>query len=444
MPRSKSEIGAPGLPLFSGRLSLEANTRLRWPQAGRIYRDMLDNEVTLAALRMAVQTLLRSDIQVKPGGETEADKRAAGHLEQCLGTMDHNLGTYLRQMAGGYFYGFSFLEQVHRRNPDGTVGWRTWGLRRQETLHRWETDKNGQISAFTQRPAPDYGLRTIPLTKALHFVADDSEGSPEGRGVCRGMYRYWFFKQNIEILFGIALERFGTGMPVFERIDNTVVLTATQENEIAAIAASIRQNEEAYALLPWGLKFRFEPSPGLDAANYLSTIQAYSTWMLAAALAEFIALGTGQTGSFALGESKIELFLKAMTGLQDALCEVINRQAIPRLMAYNNFGALTAMPTVSLPAVRNYDLEKLGNFAQVLSGIGAFHPTPQDEQWFRAISDLADMSIEELEDLHEEDEIKEKEEAKRAAEALATGRNQDDSDEIEETEDKELEPIEEE
>jgi hypothetical protein len=128
--------------------------------------------------------------------------------------------------------------------------------------------------------------------------------------------------------------------------------------------------------------------------------------MLSTALAEFIALGTGATGSYALGKSKIDLFLRALTGFQDKICEAINTQAIPPLMRYNGWGDMEEYPQVSLPAVREYDLAALGGFAQVLEGIGAFHPTPQDEEWFRKISDLVDIPLEDLEAMHEEEEAK--------------------------------------
>lgn len=400
MPRTKAEIGAPGLPLFSGRLALDTNIRLRWPRAGRIYRDMLDNEPAAGALRTAVMTLLRSDLQVTPGGSSRLDARIAGHIEHSLTTMRQPLGTALRQMASAYFYGFSVAEIVYRRNPDGTVGWADFAPRRQETLERWDTDARGRLTGFVQRPAPDYVLRTIPLTKAVHVLADDMDASPEGRGALRPMYRYWYMVTQFELLFGIALERFGTGIPVFQRVDNTVVLTEAQEDALADQAAALRQNEEAFVLLPPGLTFQFAQSPGLNAATYLDAIQAYRVWMLATGLAEFIALGTGETGSFALGKSKIDLFLKALTGLQDKLCEAINRQAIPRLLRANGW-RVSEPPTVSLPAVREYDLEKLGAFAKLLSEIGAFHATPEDEAWFRGISDLYDVAIEDLEALHE-------------------------------------------
>jgi hypothetical protein len=405
MARTKAELGELGLPIFSGRLAVETNTRLRWPGAGLIYAQMLNDEPAAAALWTAVRTLLRTDIQVTPAGVTAQDQAAAAHVEACLHDMRDSFDTKVRQMASALFYGFDIHELVYKRRPDGTVGWADWALRRQATLYRWETDKNGRVSAFTQRPAPSYAVITIPLRKCLHVIADDSDGSPEGRGALRPMYRYWYMVTQFELLAGIALERFGTGMPVFKRTDNmpSVKLTADQESTLATIAAGIRQNEEAYVLEPPGIDFRFEPSPGVDAGSYLAFIQNFRIWMLSTALAEFIALGTGDTGSFALGKSKIDLFLKALTGFQDKLCDTINRQAIPPLMRYNGWGDLEEYPKVSLPPVREYDLAALGGFAATLSKIGAFHATPKDEEWLRKISDLYDVPLDELETLHEAD-----------------------------------------
>ena len=251
-------------------------------------------------------------------------------------------------------------------------------------------------------PVDSFTLREIPLTKCIHVVADDSEGSPEGRGVLRSMYRYWYMVTQFELLFGIALERFGTGLPVFERVDQTVLLTPEQEADILTQAEALRQNEQAGLLLPWGLKFSFADSPGLDAQTYLGAIQAYRTWMLTTGLAEFIALGTGETGSRALGSSKIDLFLKALTGLQDRICEAINRQAIPRLLRAN--GITAAAPTVSLPPVREYDVKAIADFLEVAGRAGVFHPTPEDEQWLRKVSDAPDLDLERVEALFGEAE----------------------------------------
>ena len=407
MPRTAAELGRSGLPIFSGRISLDKNPRLRWPQAGKIYREMLDNEPAAAALWTAARTLLRTDVQVDAGGTDDRHKRAAAHVEACLGDMRDSLDTKLKQQTSAMFYGFDVHELVYKRRPDGTVGWADWAIRRQESLERWGQDTKGRIDAFVQRPAPDYRVTSIPLKKCIHTIADDSDGSPEGRGALRPMYRYWYMVTQFELLAGIGLER-GVGFPVFQRVEagTPIQLTGAQEDDLAAQAEAIRQHEQAYVLLPPGIQFRFEPMPGVEASSYLAFIQNFRIWMLSTSLAEFIALGTGDTGSFALGKSKIDLFLKALTGFQNKLCDTINRQAIPQLMKYNGWGDLDGYPTISLPAVREYDLNMIANFAKTLHDMEAFHATPEDEMWLRKISDLHDIDLTTLMQLHNADETK--------------------------------------
>lgn len=410
MPRTRAEIGSTGLPIFSGYLSgLDPNKRLVGREKIKIYRDMAYNEPAAVAFLSACRHLLRTDYQVQPGGDTDPDKRAATFLEECLDDMRESAATQTRQLYSMIWAGYSYHELVYKRRsvgtskyPDGRVGWAAWALRRQESQERWEYDvPRGRITGWTQRPAPTYDLRTIPITKAVHVVADDSEGSPEGTSLLRGMYKQWFFCQNVEILLGISLERFGTGIPVFEQTEDNTTQLDPDSREYGLLedtAASLRQNEEAYVILPRGFRFRFEPSPGLDTNAFLMAIQRYRLYMLQSALADFIMLGT-EGGAYALGKDKSELFLLALTGMQERLLDALNRQAVARLIRYNRDtfgGALTALPKLTLPAVRRYDLEALAGFAQILHSIGAFHPTPEDEELFRKISDLSDIPYDQI------------------------------------------------
>lgn len=413
MARSRAEKGSIGLPLFSGRLSLDTNRRLRWPTAGRIYRQMWDDSPPVGALWTAIRTLLRTDVVVSSGGSTDADKQIAASIERSISNMDIPIATVLRQMATAALFGFDVHEIVYRRNDDGSIGWKKWGLRRQETLDQWLVNANGEVAGFQQRPPPDYRLRHIwfgssPKPRGagygMHLVADDSDGSPEGRSVLRPMYRYWYMVTQFELLAGIGVER-GVGFPVFERVDDGAALTPAQEESLAEQAERIRQHEQMYILLPPGIKFRFAEMPGVSADSYLAFIQRYNVWMLATALAEFVALGTGESsGSRALGSSKIDLFLRSLTGFQDRMTDCINRQAIRALCRYNGwipgqYAGMTDYPTVSLPAVREYDLRELGVFLQMINKAGAFHVTPEDEQWFRRIANLVDVDIQTLRNL---------------------------------------------
>jgi hypothetical protein len=399
-----------GLPIFNGYVSLDLNPKLRGAGAAKIYREMILDEPAAGAFVGACNTLLRTDVQVTPGGSTDRDKQAAEFLEQCLQDMRDDLATSMRRCYSVIPFGWVVQELVYKRRgpnaskfPDGRVGWAGWGFRRQESLHKWGNDTNGTVTEFQQRPAPSYDVRVLPLNKCIHLVADDTEGSPEGRSALRGMYRQAYFVKNFELLFGIALERFGTGIPVFKQTESGTVTEAHLEM-FDQIARALRQNEEAYIRVPFGYDFTFAPSPGLEAATYLDAITRFRTWALSTALAEFIALGTGDTGSFALGKSKIDLFLKALTGYQDRICAAIQRQAVARLFKYNDFGKLTDLPHVTLPAVREYDLQGLATFAEILERVGVFHPTPQDEEAMRRFSDLPDLPLKDIQALFDQDE----------------------------------------
>jgi hypothetical protein len=144
-------------------------------------------------------------------------------------------------------------------------------LRRQESIERWMTlPDSGVVTGLVQRPAPDYRIRLIPIERAIHVVADDSEGSPEGMSALRGMYRHAYMVRNLEMLLGIALERFGTGLPLFE-VDESVRtrLDASDEALLQDAISALRQNEYAGGVLPPGVRFRFANSPGLDAMTYV-------------------------------------------------------------------------------------------------------------------------------------------------------------------------------
>lgn len=417
MPRTKAEIGAVGLPIFAGYLTLDPNKNLRGVQAAQTYREMRYDEPAAAAAINAVYQLLHTDLYVEPGGSTDRDKQAAEFLETCLDDMRDSIGTTLRQAYSFIYMGWGIQELIYKRRSggqgsrynDGRIGWAAWALRRQESLYRWGYDiPTGRITDFQQRPAPTYDLRTIPLSKAIHLTADDSEGSPEGLSCLRPMYRQWYFVKNVELLLGIALER-GAGFPVFE-IDKDLQ-AAISEDDLASlqtIAANIRQNEEMYILTPQGVRFRFAEMPGVNAETYMTTIQQMRAWMLATMLADFIGLGlNGRGGAFALGKDKSELFLMALNGYQERLLQVLNRHAVARLMRYNDFGKLTDLPRLNLPTVKRYDLEAIGAFASILNTIGALHITPEDEAFFRRIGDLPEVEATELAALHENDDIEE-------------------------------------
>ena len=70
MARTRAEIGRPGLPLFNGYLtSFDPNKRLVGREKIRIFREMAYDEPAAVAFLAACRHLLRTDLQVVPGGD---------------------------------------------------------------------------------------------------------------------------------------------------------------------------------------------------------------------------------------------------------------------------------------------------------------------------------------------------------------------------------------
>ena len=299
--RPSTPIGSVSLPLYAGYLRLDPDAfgRLNGAEAIRVYRDMRYNEPSAAAFVNACNTLLHHNVDVLPAGNTDGDKIAAELLHAALQSVQPGIGAAIRQMYSVIWAGWDLHEVTYKRTKSGRIVWSEWGLRRQDSLQRWLTDPNdgAKVVGMEQRPAPDFRLREIPLSRAIHIVADDTEGSPEGLSALRGMYRPWYMVKNIELLMGSALERFGTGIPVFELdADRTAKLTPEDEAVLQNAIAGLRQNEEAGVITPSGVSFKFASSPGLGASDYLDVIQYLRTVMLTTVLADFIALGTASGG----------------------------------------------------------------------------------------------------------------------------------------------------
>jgi hypothetical protein len=78
------------------------------------------------------------------------------------------------------------------------------------------------------------------------------------------------------------------------------------------------------------------------------------------------------------------------------ICEVMNSQAIPRLIDLNGgtFKGITAYPELIHGDIETQDLEKLGTFVRDMIGIGAIMPDENLEDYLRMAADLPERDEE--------------------------------------------------
>ena len=373
-------LGVSGLRRQGSYVYEEFLPELRWPYAGKVYQEMSDNDPVIGAILYLAEMLIRGvKWTVKPASQSKEDLEAAEFLESCMHDMDSSWDSTICEIISMFAYGFSFHEQVYkiRRGPeetnskyksrysDGRVGWRRLPVRSQMSLHEWEFNEEGDVTAFVQCAWPDYRITRIPMSKGLLFRTRVSRDNPEGKSLLRNAYRPWFFKKHFEEVEGIGIERDLAGLPMLTAPENMdlwndedprmVKLRSVAEQLIS----SVRRDDEEGILLPFGWKLELLSSGSSRQINIGDTIDRYDNRIAITLLSDIILIGNNKAGSFALADTKQSMLAAALQSQLQNIADVFNSKAIPDLFSYNTFNNLTGLPTIVPGRIQTPSLKEL-------------------------------------------------------------------------------------
>lgn len=419
MPSKKNEIGRIGqnryygmfgpsvfyeefLPELNGRRGVEA------------YTEMADNDATIGAILFAIEMLMRNvEFNVEPAGNTDADKKAAEFVEQCMDDMERTWADTLSEILSFLTYGWSYHEIVYKRRNgktsspvtnskynDGLIGWRKLPIRAQDTLYGWEYKENtDELIGMTQQAPPNFEQVTIPIDKALHFRTRSKKDNPEGRSILRTAYRAHYFKKRIEEIEGYGIERDLAGFPVLYAPEGVDIWDATDPEMTQTLAraemivSSIRRDAREGLVLPGGengWKLELVASSSRRQFDTNAIIDRYDKRIATSVLADFVMLGQQAVGSFALADSKTKIFALAIGTYLDVICEVFNNQGIPRLIDINGeaFKGITDYPRMVHGDIETPDLGQFANYVNTMIGAGILQPDEQLEDEVRRVGGL--------------------------------------------------------
>ena len=360
------QMGVTGLRRYGPYIYEEFLPELRWPNAGRIYQEMSDNDAVIGSVLYLAEMLIRGvEWRAEPASPSKADKDAAEFLTSCMNDMDTSWANTICEILSMLTYGFSFHEIIYkvRRGPnetspkykskftDGRIGWRSLPIRSQSSLAEWEFNKYGDVIAFIQSCEPDFKHTRIPMSKGLLFRTRVSKDNPEGKSLLRNAYRSWFFKKHFEEIEGIGIERDLAGFPVLtappdlnlwdDENPKMVALRADAE----ALVASIRRDSEEGALLPNGWELKLLSSGSSRQIDIGATIERYDNRIAITLLSDIILLGN-KSGSFALAETKQSLLAASLQSQLSNIADVFNAKAVPDLFKFNKFEGITGLPKI--------------------------------------------------------------------------------------------------
>jgi len=392
----EEEIGRTGLAQWYGMVEERFVKDLYGKDGITKFDEMRRRDPTIRSLLYATKLMARTSqwkavaASDKPG----PDQEAAEFLQSCLEDMSHTVIDAIDDALSMLPFGWFWQEICYKRRlgatgkhasqfDDGKIGWRKWAPRKQSSWQKWEFDEAGGLAGMWQWPQPQRGGEHIflPIEKSLHYVTESDCGNPEGISLNESIYETWYFLKNLLPLLGIGFERSFVGLPYFKWREG-VKPDPEDRAAVEAMGKGLRMGEKAFASIPSSIEeFDLKSVANPVAGDILATIKYMRALILQTALADYINLGVSETGSWALGRDKSQLFLMATNGWLDKIAAVLNRFAVPRLFGYNEFASITAYPQIDHTMIEKPDLEELGQF---IERIGPYIPLADEDMiWLR-------------------------------------------------------------
>lgn len=421
--KTYDELGVTGLTKFGGSVAEERLRELRG-QAGREkYREMANNDPVIAAILFAVgHALKQPEHRIKPASDKEPDKEAAEFIEECLDDMSFTwLDTKTFIVAPMLEQGLSLLELVYKKrlgptppkyaeNPatskfdDGRIGWRKWSPRSIESLvpgSEWVFDENGGINGINQMDYYGTGkVLPIPISKLLHFrTTVHPANTPEPPPITRPAYIPYTYVNNFQEIEGIGIERDLQGLPVMYLGSDAGSLYETAKT----VTTNVRVDEQMGLVIPYakmgagaaegrGVLFELVSSNNTRSHDISAVIERYDKRKALIVLAQFIMLGMEQVGSYALSRTQGDLFMLAASAWLKSISDIINRYAIPRLMALNSFPGITGMPELVFNPMGVPNLIEVADYVNKLVDKEVLTPDVELEKTLRKLAELPEIS----------------------------------------------------
>lgn len=406
-PKPFTEIGVTGLQRTRGigYIYEEWLPALSTHRQKQVYREMRDNDAVIGAMFFALEMILRRaewSVEAAEGGDQA--EQYAQFIHECMDDMSHTWADFIAEAINMFAFGFALFECVYKRRQgssgkkasrfdDGLIGWRKFAPRAQESILYWIWDDEGGLQGAVQLAAPDYKTTLIPIEKLLLFRTTSQKNNPEGRSLLRNCYRSYIFKRRIEEVEGIGIERDLCGLPVLYATGEAI--TAVGEAQLKKLVTNIKVDDQMGVLLPQAFDEKGNPAVKLELlktaggkqTNASEAIKRYNEDMLNTILAGFIQFGQTEHGARSLHMSATQIFAEMVQSVMDSVAAVINRIAIPRLMALNSMD-LELAPKLVPGEIGVRDLEEISRFVLNLSQAGLTFFDKDTASYLRKIARL--------------------------------------------------------
>lgn len=399
---SMNILGVAGQNVHNGNFRAdEFLTELKGRSAVKKYREMRDNDSTIGAVMYAVEQMLRDvEINVVSADDSTDAQKEKEFVESVLKDMEHTLDDHIAEALSFLSYGFSWFEVVYKRREgvsqslrkkskysDGRIGVRKLACRSPWTIDRFDVDnKTGDILGIYQSTGYGTGKKYIPSRKSVYYRTTTINGDPSGRSILRNAYTSYQYLNNMQSIEAVGVERELAGIPVARVPAEYLSPDATEgqtafRNELQSILRDVKFNDQGYIILPSDtypdkdgaptnqrlVDVELMASSGTRNIDIDPIIRRYQHDIARSVLSEFLMLGGGPSGSYALSKSKTDLFLRALESYITQVVDTLNKHLIEPLWELNSLNP-DLMPKLVAGDVAPHDLKELGSYLRNLNG----------------------------------------------------------------------------
>lgn len=413
-------IGVSGVAEYGGIVYHHHEYLADWrgTQRDRTIQSML-NDPLVGSILLGIEMLVRRvDWTVQAADDSDAAIEQAEFVSEALADMEgHWPGDTLAQILTFLGWGWSCMEITYKRrdgiasrHDDGRIGWDAWSLRPQLTRYGWDFDGD-RTTALVQEDPLTLRHYHIPLDKCLLFRYASRDNSPEGFTPLRVAYKAWYYKEQIQKIEAIGIERDLAGMPVMYIPGSSVANQDAVYHAAQRIVTGIRNDSQAGAVLP---SERDDTGHLLQELTLLSTggqrsfdtnivVRRYANEIVTAFLANVLRTGQDGIGALALSETQAGLFQQAIGAHLDTIADTITEQAILSLVKLNGMDQALA-PTLKHGDIESADLERLGAYLVQLASAGMLEDTPELRAFLHEVAGLPVPAPDDMDDEPDEPE----------------------------------------
>lgn len=382
------EVGSTGnAPVWNTMQTGEYLSKLSGSAGRAIFDEMRRSDPMIRAVRDAVDLpIIRAPWAVEPASEDAQDIEIAEAVEENLigGGMTIAWADFLRQVMLMADYGFSVFEKVYELR-DGVIALHKLDPRLPTSITSWTYDSaKREVTHVVQLDPVSYKEIAIPIGKCVVFTNRREGDNWEGISDLRAAYGSWWMKNTLLKINAIKHDRYGAGVPVAEAPEGVKDSDSSWTN-METTLESIYSQEKSYIVMPSGWKVTLLSAGQNAGTDVLPSIRYLDEKIAVSVLAQFLNLGSTETGSRALGQSFIDFFLLALQQRADYIADILNRFVVRELVDYN--WSVEAYPTLTAGRIEPLALESIAK----LKTAGALSADLELENSVRRVLGIAEL-----------------------------------------------------